>query len=94
MSKKATFALRSRRGALVPKAILDKRDANILSTSGNTLNAEALLADLRSLIYSARQRIATVANSAQTMLYWDVGRRLLKENLHEGRGGPKGNEFL
>lgn len=27
-----------------------------------------------------------VANSAQTILYWYVGRRLLKENLQEGSG--------
>jgi len=45
----------------------------------------SLLSDLRSLIQSARQRVATFANSAQTMLCWYVGRRLLKENLQEGR---------
>lgn len=45
----------------------------------------SLLADLRSLIESARQRVATVANATQTLLYWHVGRRLLKENLQDGR---------
>ena len=45
----------------------------------------SLLSDLRSLIQSARQRVATVANSTQTMLGWYVGRRLLRENLQEGR---------
>ena len=45
----------------------------------------SLLTDLRSLIQAARQRVATVANATQTMLYWHVGRRLLKENLLEGR---------
>jgi len=34
-----------------------------------------LLADLRALIQSARQRVATVANATQTLLYWHVGRR-------------------
>ncbi|MDB5352856.1 MAG: hypothetical protein JWN86_4103 [Planctomycetota bacterium] len=34
---------------------------------------------------AARQRIATVANSTHTMVYWHVGRRLLRENLQEGR---------
>lgn len=85
MRKKAKTASRSQRGALVRKAILKRREANIPSTSGSTLNEEALLADLRSLIHSARQRVATVANSTQTMLYWYVGRRLLKENLQQGR---------
>lgn len=45
----------------------------------------SLLTDLRSLIQAARQRVATVANATQTMLYWHVGRRLSKENLWEGR---------
>jgi predicted nuclease of restriction endonuclease-like (RecB) superfamily len=85
MRKKAKTASRSQRGALVPKAILERREANIPSTSGSTLNEEALLADLRTLIHSAKQRVATVANSTQTMLYWHVGRRLLKENLQQGR---------
>ena len=45
----------------------------------------SLLSDLRSLIQAARQRVAIVANSTQTMLYWSVGRRLLRENLQDGR---------
>jgi DUF1016 N-terminal domain len=85
MRKKMKSASRSPRGALVPRAALGKREADIPLTAGGTVNAEALLADLRSLIHSARQRIATVANSAHTMLYWHVGRRLLKENLQDGR---------
>lgn len=44
-----------------------------------------LLADLRALIQAARQRVATVANATQTLLYWHVGRRLLKEDLQERR---------
>jgi hypothetical protein len=45
----------------------------------------ALLSDLRTLIQSARQRIATVANATFTLLCWQVGRRLLRENLQQGR---------
>ena len=44
-----------------------------------------LLSDLRTLIQSARRRIATVAYSTQTLLCWHVGRRLLNENLQGGR---------
>ena len=44
-----------------------------------------LLADLGDLIQTARQRIATVANSTHTLLYWYVGRRLLSENLQGSR---------
>jgi hypothetical protein len=45
----------------------------------------ALLTDLRKLIQSARQQIATVANSATTLLYWHLGRRLLTESLQDER---------
>lgn len=45
----------------------------------------SLLSDLRSLIQTARQRIATAANSTATLLFWNVGRRLLRENLQAGR---------
>ena len=49
-------------------------------------DAAALLADLRGLIESARERIATVANASTTILCWNVGRRLLRESLQDGRG--------
>ena len=45
----------------------------------------ALIADLRELIQSARQRVAIAANAAQSLLYWRLGRRLLKENLQDRR---------
>ncbi len=44
-----------------------------------------LLADLRSLIESARRRVASVANATTVLLCWNVGRRLLRENLQGGR---------
>jgi predicted nuclease of restriction endonuclease-like (RecB) superfamily len=49
------------------------------------VNETALLEDLRSLILSARQRIAVVANSTTTLLYWNLGQRLMKENLQNQR---------
>jgi predicted nuclease of restriction endonuclease-like (RecB) superfamily len=49
------------------------------------IDEASLISDLRNLIQSARQRVAVVANSTQTLLCWHVGRRLLKENLQEGR---------
>jgi hypothetical protein len=44
-----------------------------------------LLAVLGDLIQRARERIASVANSTLGLHYWHVGRRLLRENLLEGR---------
>jgi hypothetical protein len=48
-------------------------------------DSKVLLADLRGLIQSARQRVATVANATTTMLCWHVGCRLLKDNLEDSR---------
>ena len=53
----------------------------------------ALLTDLRELIQSARQRIATVANSTTTLLYWHLGRRLLADSLQDERA-PYGKRIL
>ena len=49
------------------------------------VDSAGILADLRELIHSARRRVATVANAEQTLLYWRLGRRILNENLTEGR---------
>jgi len=56
-----------------------------VSKAPATADSAVLLADLRVLIQSARQRIATVANTTYTLLCWRVGHRLLRENLQEGR---------
>ena len=50
-----------------------------------TVDESGLLADLRGLIQLARQRVATVANSTTTTLFWHLGRRLLAENLQDER---------
>ena len=96
MSKKAKSASRSRRGALVPRAILDKREANVPSTSGSTLNAETLLADLRSLFHSvsARQRGVTVANSGADDALFPRWPAPVKGESPGGEGSPTGSEFL
>lgn len=49
------------------------------------VDAAVLLTDFRELIQSARQRIATVANSTTALLYWHLGHRLLTESLRDGR---------
>jgi hypothetical protein len=40
---------------------------------------------LRTLVRSARQRLATSANATYTLLCWQLGRRLLRDNLQGGR---------
>ena len=51
------------------------------------LPPDALLADLRTLIDTARQRVAGAANAALTMLYWRVGQRISAEVLRGQRAG-------
>jgi hypothetical protein len=51
----------------------------------SSIDEAALLGDLRTLVQSARQRIAAVAYSTQTMLCWRVGQRLSQEHLQGGR---------
>jgi len=46
-----------------------------------------LLKDLRSLIESARERVAAQVNAEITLLYWQVGNRIRKDILKERRAG-------
>ena len=52
-----------------------------------------LIADLHSLIRSARQRIASTAYSTQTQLCWQLGRRLLTATL-QGSRAAYGKQIL
>ena len=45
----------------------------------------ALLGDLRSLIESARIRVAVGVNTEMVLLYWDIGERVRKEILNDSR---------
>ena len=67
----------ARRSATTPAAVTDAKPGRI--------DEAALLGDLRTLVQSARQRIASAAYSTQTLLCWHVGRRLVQEHLQGGR---------
>ena len=47
--------------------------------------APVLLNDVRQLIEQARAHVASAANSAQTLLYWQVGERIRREVLGDSR---------
>jgi len=55
--------------------------------------AGPLLAELRGLIDAARQHVAQTANATLTMLYWQVGQRIRREVLKDGRASY-GDEIL
>ena len=85
MKKKAGASPKKPR-ASAPQPEERKQLSRVAGTETTAVVDEAaLLTDLRSLIQSARQRIATVANSTTTLMYWHLGRRLLAENLQDGR---------
>ena len=82
MKKKASRPA-SKALTAAPKAPLRRKAA--AGKAAALVNESALLADLRSLIQSARQRVAVVANSTTTLLCWHLGQRLLRDNLQDGR---------
>lgn len=85
MTRKPTPSHRKRK----PTALQSKNNRQSSRGVGEdvlpVVDEAALLTDLRALIQSARQRIATVANASYTLLCWQVGCRLLRENLQAGR---------
>lgn len=51
----------------------------------HALMNQTLLADIRSLIFSARSQVAQAVNAGLTMLYWEIGRRVRLDILEEKR---------
>ena len=79
--------------AVVPKPRALSAPTTASFTGLAVADESALLADLRSLIGSARQRIAAAAFATQTMLCWHLGRRLLSANL-QGARAEYGQQIL
>jgi predicted nuclease of restriction endonuclease-like (RecB) superfamily len=52
-----------------------------------TATPPALLSELRELIVATRQNVAQTVNSALTMLYWEIGRRIQQDVLKSKRAG-------
>ena len=51
-----------------------------------TTGSDSLLTEIRALIEDGRRQIARAANVGLTFAYWRIGKRLLAENLTDGRG--------
>jgi predicted nuclease of restriction endonuclease-like (RecB) superfamily len=69
------------------KSFREKEEVVLPVSSGASasLLAAPVIADLRELIESARERVATAANAELTMLYWRIGQRLRNEVLGQQR---------
>ena len=65
------------------KLALAKTSSPLPTRSG----PKGLLTDLRELIVSARQSVATTVNAALTLLHWQVGKRIREDILKEQRAG-------
>jgi predicted nuclease of restriction endonuclease-like (RecB) superfamily len=77
----------SRDSAITPRKLANRGQTARAAATGVLADVDEarLLNDLRDLIKAARRRVATVANSTHALLCWHVGRRLLRENLQDGR---------
>ena len=61
---------------------------NLVSGSNRTpepAGVGRLLDDLRRLIDETRQQVARTVNSAMAVLYWQIGKRVREDILHEKR---------
>ena len=58
------------------------------------IDEAGLLDDVRTLVQSARQRIAIAAYSTQTLMCWQMGRRLGPVSTCKAAGLPMENRFL
>ncbi|MDI6792481.1 MAG: DUF1016 N-terminal domain-containing protein [bacterium] len=56
------------------------------SLSTSVIDEAKLFHDLRELIHSVRYRVAIAVNAEQSLLYWQLGKRIRTENLADGRG--------
>jgi predicted nuclease of restriction endonuclease-like (RecB) superfamily len=63
------------------------RKRTVIVNAGNERDvvSRALIEDVRRLISEARQRLASTVNAGLTMLYWQIGRRIVDELLHGER---------
>ena len=81
---KKTATLPARRAAAKAVLATPPKTAKAVQAA-DRIDEAALLGDLRTLVQSARQRIAAAAYATQTLLCWHVGRRLAREHLQGGR---------
>jgi len=73
----------------VRKKVTKKRTAGVdISNKTNVI-----ISEIRSLIESARGRVASFANAQLTMLYWRIGERIYREVLNKERA-EYGREIL
>ena len=61
------------------KSVIEREKKEVLTPA-------KLLTDLRLLIEESRQSVAVAVNAGMTLLYWQVGKRILTEVLQEERG--------
>jgi predicted nuclease of restriction endonuclease-like (RecB) superfamily len=57
-------------------------------------NKNNLLADIKTLIEQSKQRVAVAVNSAMTMLYWQIGKRIVVELQSKDRSEAYGKELV
>jgi predicted nuclease of restriction endonuclease-like (RecB) superfamily len=67
---------------------MNGKEPDKVKVAGNTHGASpVLLDDIRRIIDETRSRVAVAVNSAMTLLYWRIGRRINEEILKGNRAG-------
>ena len=71
-----------------------KRKKTIIKSRKNPINLSVkLIKEVRALIETARESVARTVNSAQVLLYWDIGRLIYAEIL-KGKRAAYGEEIV
>ncbi len=59
---------------------IQTQDSNVKATT-----SKEFLSELKKMINDARQSVATTVNATLSLLYWQIGYRIHRELLKEGR---------
>ena len=59
-----------------------------------TKNQNSLFVDIKTLIEQSKQQVAAAVNSAMTMLYWQIGKRIVSEIQTKDRSEIYGKEVV
>ncbi len=69
-----------------------KKGTHVVKTYNKYISGD-LISDIRRLIETARQDVAVTVNASLTILYWQIGNRILHDILKEKRA-KYGEEIL
>lgn len=70
-----------------------KKKTTLLAKKRSAVVSQKLVADLRGIFQETRSHVATAANTALTMMYWNIGRRIRRDIL-KGKRADYGERIV